>query len=188
MKLTHLLSVMLLATFIVACGPPEPGTSSNSEPSWMGVDGGDDAMYASGSALATSREGAVTGATTISLNKISQQLESEVQSVVEDFNSEYNQRTGGQIQMEGLGLTERATRVISNQNVSGYKVENREVRRYGPTEYEAFIRLKLPTSASAAMKNDAMKNAMADDDKLYIEFKKSQAFERLDKQMKEQDK
>ena len=63
----------------------------------MGVNGDEDGIYASGRTLSSTRQGSVTRATTIALGEISQQLESEVQSVVEDFNSEYNQRAGGQV-------------------------------------------------------------------------------------------
>jgi len=143
-------------------------------PDWYGIQSeAGDYVYSYGEAQKTNQSIAFESAKAAAYNEAAQYVESFVKAMTKDFI-----RESGVENPQVLQLTERTVKLVSKTKFSGVTVSKREtIQEDG--RFRAFVRLSIP---GKEIKNTLLNN-IKNEEALYNEFKASQSFNALDKEM-----
>lgn len=174
--------IVTLITFlalIVSCssGPKpkiEKGPKKIYYPQWWDKQSTTaDYVYAYGEGKKKNNILAFESAKTMAYNEATQYVENYVKSMTKDFLSE-----SGTEDPQVLQQTERTVKMISKQKFSGTTPSKRETVEDG-NKYRSFVRLSVPKEAV----DKSLVNHIKNEEALYNEFKATQAFKELEKDM-----
>jgi hypothetical protein len=182
-------SLLGLAVLTVACGGgsvqqsgvPEPSRRAIQDiPEWVINPPKDtpEHSYASGQGESRDMSIAINAAEADARNKMAQQLQTELQSLDEKFQSSVRGDAGGE---EVLNTFRQAVRAVTNQTLTGSRVSQRKVTTDpSGVSYRAFILMEMDRGAAKMALMDKVKADAA----LYARFRASQAFTDLDGEIK----
>ena len=147
-------------------------------PDWYGLQSeAGDYVYSYGEAQKTNQSIAFESAKAAAYNEAAQYVESFVKAMTKDFI-----RESGVENPQVLQLTERTVKLVSKTKFSGVTISKREtIQEDG--RFRAFVRLSIP---GKEIKNTLLNN-IKNEEALYNEFKASQSFNALDKEMEKYD-
>ena len=175
MKVYRIMLVLLIvsAMFLVACGgkkakKPVPVY----QPTWYGVVGNAEYIFAYGNAERSAQRSAESSAQASALAEAANAVEVHVQTMTKDFISE-----AGINNPEVLALVETVTKTVANQRFSGSTITNRQTIQLDNGNFKAFIQYSIPKEQ---VNRDFM-NRVTNEEALYNRFRASQAFEELEK-------
>lgn len=171
-------AIMIISLIALVFGCASTGKPSSPKkvwyPDWYGLQSeAGDYVYAYGEAQKANQSVAFESAKAAAFNEAAQYVENYVKAMTKDFLEE-----AGTENPQILQLTERTVKLVSKTKFSGVTVSKREtVEEDG--KFRAFVRLSIP---GKEVKN-ALINNIKNEEALYNEFKASQAFNELDKEM-----
>ncbi len=168
--------IISLIAFVFGCASTgKPGGPKKVwYPDWYGLQSeAGDYVYAYGEAQKTNQTMAFESAKSAAYNEAAQYVESYVKAMTKDFI-----RESGVENPQVLELTERTVKLVSKTKFSGVAVSKREtIQEEG--RFRSFVRLSIP---GKEVKNTLL-NTIKNEEALYNEFKASQSFDALDKEM-----
>jgi len=171
-----ILLIVVTALLLTACGgsnKPPAGMREVFQPSWYGVQGNPDYVFAYGqSSERTSQQTAFISAESNAQAEAARHVEVHVQSMVREFISE-----AGTENPQVLSLTEQVVRLTTNHKFSGTQVDQRQIYENQNGRFVAYVRLAIPRSE---IDRDFL-NRVKNEEALYNEFKASQAFNEMDR-------
>lgn len=179
MKKVLLLMTVIAAMFLLyGCGKEkaaEPqGPQKVFEPEWYGIQDNPDYVYTFGKAEKKSENSSMTAATANAYQEAAIYVEAHVKTMMKNFEEE-----AGVENPEVTALTSNVTKVVANQKFSNTMLTKRDQRILPNGNYKAFVRISIPK----AEVNKNMLNQIKREEALYNQFKASQAFQELDKEL-----
>jgi hypothetical protein len=149
-------------------------------PNWfmMTPEEDDDYLYATGEATSRKMNIAIQKATQQGRMNMGQQVNAKVQSLIEDMNQESGMNENTQL----TSFYSEASKSVSNETLSGCKVLKKYPYQIPSGGYRVYILMGLSKNAfdnSANKKIVSMVNENSEE-AMYAEFKKTQAFSRLE--------
>jgi hypothetical protein len=180
-KLVTIVTVLSLIVLLFGCASTRKhgGTRKVWYPEWYGIQSeAGDYVYTYGEAGKANQSTAFESAKATAYNEAAQYVENYVQAMTKDYLQE-----AGTDNPQVLQLTERAVKMVSNTKFSGAMVSKREtIEENG--KFRAFVRLSIPADE---IKN-ALYNHIKNEEALYNEFKASQSFNELEKEIEKYNK
>lgn len=183
MKLRRVMIIILAISglLILACGGGSGKSVSGPKevfmPEWYGVETENDTyLFCYGNAEKVSQNMSEQAAIANGFAEAANRVEAHVKSMTKNFMSE-----AGVDNPEVVALTEQATKVIANQKFNGTVVTKRKVYTMENGRYKTFVQVAIPK----ADVNKSMVDKIKREESLYNRFRASQAFEELDKEIKE---
>lgn len=178
-KIQILLLAILVAMLFTACGGAKEKLNNKvNYPEWYDIQDDPNYIHAFGEDTKVSKELAVDGAKTNAYMDAALYVNTKVEAMVKKFASE-----SGYQNPEVNSFINKAAKLIAEAEFSGANITKREVFRVetenGP-RFNAYVRLSVPTQTV----NKNMYNQISHEEALYNEFKASQAFQELEKEMK----
>lgn len=180
-------SVGVLALVVWSCGPakvdltPSPTDKIiENIPAWMTTPP-DEPGYLFASATATSQDMqmATDKAKIAAQANLAQQMETRLESLTKRFQEETGLAEGSQL----LSQFSDVTKVVTKQTLVGARVkENKLLPEKGV--YRSYVLMSLPLGEA----NQILMNQVKANEELYTRFRATQAFEELEKEMKELEK
>lgn len=183
----RVLVVLLLLSLLIgmaACGsnkPKEKPIKAEGEsiyyPKWWNSQPDKDYVSSYGIGINLSETSSINSAKAQALLEASQYVETEVAGMIKHFQEE-----AGVYDPQLLALTSTIVKVVSNTRFTGTipgSTETRRIVENGGQRYKTWIQMNIP-------KSEVRKNVMANirnEEALYNQFKASQAFMELDKEL-----
>jgi hypothetical protein len=133
-------------------------------------------IFASATELSQDMQMAVTKAKTTAAAEISRSIDVKVNNMEKLF----KQETGVGENTEFLQDAVTATKTITSNQLNGLKEVSKKVVKEG-NKYRAYILMQYPVGAAA----DAFMKSLKKSEKVYAQFKATQAFQELDKEVKD---
>jgi len=178
-KIQILLLAILVAMLFTACGGAKEKLNNQVDyPDWYDIQDDPNYVHTFGEATQMSKELAVDGAKTNAYLDAALNVQTKVEGMIKKFASE-----SGYEDPTVNSFINKAVKLIAEAEFSGANISKREVYKVetenGP-RFNAYVRLSVPTQTINKNLHDQIKNEEA----LYNEFKASQAFQELEKEMK----
>lgn len=181
-KVLFIILVVSLAFSMVACGSNKTKTPKADgdlvyRPSWWSSQNEADYVNTYGQGTNLSETSSMNTAKANALQEAAQYVEIEVQSMIKSYEEE-----AGVYNPQLLALSSSVVKAVSNARFSGAltgKVETRKVEENGGPRFKTWMQIKIPKSE---IKNNLMIN-IKNEEALYNQFKASQAFQELEKEM-----
>jgi len=151
------------------------GMRRRETPSWWGIQDNPEFFFAYGQGEGVQERGAYASAQSNALAEAARTMEVQVDNMMKDFYQE-----AGVENPEVLSLVETVTRAVASQTVRGAHITMRESFDLPTGRVRAFVRYSIP-KASLNQKN--VVEHIRNEEALYNEFKATQAFQNLDKQL-----
>lgn len=171
------LLIFFCAFFIMACSSRRASTPQRVfQPDWYGSVGNGEFVYAYGQSTKVNRNAAETAARANAFAEAARYVEAHVQSMMKNYLEE-----AGVENPQVLALVSEVTRVVSNATFSGTVVGRRETFILDNGRFQSFKRLNIPKSEV----NRHLINQIRNEEALYNQFKASQAFDELDRQIRD---
>jgi len=192
----RLLSLTIVLLYLIGCGgasAPQPTPSdvlpqaraANPQtpldvPEWfmMTPEEDDEYLYATGEATSRKLSMAISKATQQARMNLGQSINTKVQSLIENMAQESGMGDNTQI----TEFYSEAAKSVSNETLSGAKVLKKHPYQMASGSYRAYVLLGMSKNAydnSASKKITSMVNQNSEE-AMYAEFKKTQAFSRLE--------
>ncbi|MCD4652124.1 MAG: hypothetical protein K8S56_10135 [Candidatus Cloacimonetes bacterium] len=170
--------VFVLSMLLAACGGDKAPTGPKKvyAPNWYDIPEDETHIFNYGMSIRTSQKSSQQSALADAFAQASWYVEAKVKAMLKDYQAEH-----GDIDPQILASTEVAIKVISKASFSGARAAKRETIETKDGRYQTFIRLAIP-------KNTMNKNIVGhvkNEEALYNEFKATQAFKELDKEVSE---
>lgn len=175
---TRNILVLLVAGLLVlsACsggsGPSAPREVF--QPNWYGIQENPEYVFTYGQATRVSQNAAETAAYANAMQEAAQYVEAHVQGMVQNFMEE-----SGFDNPQVLQMTSQVTRVVADAQFSGTSVSERSSYVLDNGRYQAFVRVSIPKEEINRNLTDQIRNEEA----LYNQFRASQSFQELDRQL-----
>lgn len=173
--------VLSLALLMAACGSNKKSPKADGDmvyrPSWWSSQPDANYVYSYGQGTNLSETSSMNTAKANALLEAAQYVETEVQGMVKRYEEE-----AGVFDPQLLALSSSVVKAVSKARFSGAvtgRVETRKVTEHGGPRFKTWMQVKIP-------KGDIQKNMMANiknEEALYNQFKASQAFQELSKEM-----
>ncbi|MEA3474933.1 MAG: hypothetical protein U9R23_00575 [Candidatus Cloacimonadota bacterium] len=174
-----MLIVGIVALLFGCASAPKPSGKKLYYPDWYGkTSETGDYVYAYGEAKKVNNVIAFESAKAMAFNEAAQYVENYVKAMTKDFLKE-----SGSENPQILQLTERTVKLVSKTKFSGVIVSKRETIE-DDDRYRSFVRLSIPKDEVKKTLVNTIKNEEA----LYNEFKATQSFNELDKEMEKYNK
>ncbi|HNQ44194.1 MAG TPA: hypothetical protein PKI59_07180 [Candidatus Cloacimonadota bacterium] len=182
-KVLFIIMVLSLALFIAACGSnkklPKPDGDVVYRPAWWGEQKYPDFVCTYGQATNAKETISIGTAKNNALFEAAQYVEAEVKGMMKTYEEE-----AGVENPQILALSSSVIKTVANVKFSGAIPDLIETRSYtegGKKVYKTWIQMKIPKDAVNKTLIDNIRNEEA----LYNQFKASQAFMELDKELGE---
>jgi hypothetical protein len=179
-KMFLLLPLFAAVVFSTGCGSSQtvlPKTDVGDMPEWFTTPPSDpDFLFGAKTETSTDMQMAVDKATTAARADISRQLEVKMQGLEKQFKEEVG--TGDNTTF--LGQFTQATKSVTSQTLTGSKVKQNKILKDG-NKFRAYVLVEYPIGAA----NKALMEKIKQNQELYTRFRAGQAFEDLDKSVKE---
>jgi len=175
--------VLSLAFVMVACGSnkksstPKPDGDLVYRPTWWSSQPDPAYVCTYGQGTNLSETSSMNTAKANAMLEAAQYVETDVKGMIKRFEEE-----AGVYDPQVLALTSSVVKAVSSARFSGTvtgQVETRKVTEQGGERYKTWMQVKIP-------KSEIKKNLMANiknEEALYNQFKASQAFQELDKEI-----
>jgi len=178
-KIQLILLAVLVAMLFTACGGAKEKLNNKVDyPEWYDIQDDPNYVHTFGEDTKVSRELAVDGAKTNAYLDAALYVNTKVEGMIKKFASE-----SGYQNPEVNSFINKAAKLIAEAEFSGANISKREVYKVetenGP-RFNAYVRLSVPTQTV----NKNIYNQISHEEALYNEFKASQAFQELEKEMK----
>lgn len=180
-KLVIALMILSLTLLIVGCGSnksaPKPDGEVVYRPAWWNSQPDPAYVCTYGQGTNLSETSSMNTAKANAMLEAAQYVESEVKGMIKSYEEE-----AGVYDPQLLALSSSVVKVVSNAKFTGTvtgSVETRKVTENGGPRFKTWMQVKIP-------KSDIKKNMMANiknKEALYNQFKASQAFQELDKEL-----
>ena len=169
------LSMVVIGLLISACGGDSPkGPKRVYQPDWYDVQDDPEYVNTFGKAEKVSENAAYNAAYANAMLQAAQYVESYVKGMVKNYNSE-----SGVENPQVLASVEAVVKVVSNSKFANTMVTKRETIMTENNRYKTFVRVSIPKEAV----NKNLVNQIKNEEALYNQFKASQAFEELEKEV-----
>jgi hypothetical protein len=169
------LSMVVIGLLISACGGDSPkGPKRVYQPDWYDVQDDPEYVHTFGKAEKVSENAAYNAAYANAMLQAAQYVESYVKGMVKNYNSE-----SGVENPQVLASVEAVVKVVSNSKFANTMVTKRETIMTENNRYKTFVRVSIPKEAV----NKNLVNQIKNEEALYNQFKASQAFEELEKEV-----
>lgn len=176
--LTVLLTVILTSFWACTTAPVNIQKTTEGEiPEWfLNPPKDDNYVFAVATEASQDMQMAVTKAKTTAAAEVSRTLDMKVKNMEKNF----KQETGVGENSELLQDAVTATKSITSSQLSGLTEAKKALVKDG-AKWRAYVMMQYPTGAAA----DAFMKSLKKSEKVYAQFKATQAFQELDKEVKE---
>ncbi len=177
MKTRNILVLLVAGLFVLgACagGSRSSGPREVFQPDWYNLQGNPEYVYTYGQAVRVNQNAAETAAYANAMQEAAQYVEAHVQGMVKNFMEE-----SGYDDPQVLQMTSQVTRVVADAQFSGTTVSERRSFVLDNGRYQTFVRVSIPKEAINRNLADQIRNEEA----LYNQFRASQSFQELDRQL-----
>ena len=169
------LSMVVIGLLISARGGDSPkGPKRVYQPDWYDVQDDPEYVNTFGKAEKVSENAAYNAAYANAMLQAAQYVESYVKGMVKNYNSE-----SGVENPQVLASVEAVVKVVSNSKFANTMVTKRETIMTENNRYKTFVRVSIHKEAV----NKNLVNQIKNEEALYNQFKASQAFEELEKEV-----
>ena len=178
-----ILPTALIAALVIGCGGPKTTNLSQaaskktieSMPDWF-LNKPQDPSYLFATATMTSRDlqMAIQKAKVEAQRDLGEQLGTELGALTKQFREEI----GSQGDSELIESSTQAVKLVTKQTLTGARVDKKEILNENGI-YRAYVLMSLPLGAA----NQALMDQIKANQRLYTEFKASQAFQELDAEL-----
>jgi len=179
-KIQLILLAVLVAMLFTACGGAKEKLNHQvNYPEWYDIQDDPNYVHTFGMDTKVSEEMAIDGAKTNAYFDATLYVNTKVEGMIKKFASE-----SGYQNPEVNSFINKAVKLIADAEFSGASVTKREVYEVDTengNRYKAYVRLSVPTQTV----NKNIYNQISHEEALYNEFKASQAFQELEKEMKD---
>ncbi len=177
-KIQILMLALLVAFLFTGCGGGKEKLNNRVDyPDWYDIQDDPNYVHAFGLDIKMSEELATDGAKTNAYYDAALYVNTKVEGMIKKFASE-----SGYQNPEVNSFINKAVKLIAEAEFSGASITKREVYitdTENGQRYKAFVRLSVPTKTV----NKNLLNQISHEEALYNEFKASQAFQELEKEM-----
>ncbi|MCF7911973.1 MAG: hypothetical protein K9M99_05560 [Candidatus Cloacimonetes bacterium] len=178
-KIQILLLAVLVAMLFTACGGGKEKLNNRVDyPDWYDIQDDPNYVHTFGVDTKMSEEMAIDGAKTNAFYDAALNVNTKVEGMIKKFASE-----SGYQNPEVNSFINKAVKLIAEAEFSGANITKREIymveTENGP-RFKAYVRLSVPTQTI----NKNIYNQISHEEAMYNEFKASQAFQELEKEMK----
>ena len=181
-KVLFALMLLSLALVIFGCGANKkkvkPDGNLVYRPTWWSEQKDADYVCAYGQSVNMNENASLTAARSIAMSEAAQYVQTNVESMMKFYLEE-----AGVVDPQLLTLTSNVVRVSAKAEFSGAingKVETRKVNEGNGPRFKSWVQMKIPKEQIDKTVWQGIRNEEA----LYNQFKASQSFQELDKQMK----
>ena len=143
-------------------------------PEWWDMQDNPEYVYTYGEGVKMTSSTAKDAAYANAMLQAANYVEAKVKGMIKNFEEE-----SGVDNPQLLALTSKVTKVISNATFKGTSIDKSETIKQKDNKIKVFIRVRIPQSEINKQTVGAIKNEEA----LYNEFKASQRFEELEKEL-----
>jgi hypothetical protein len=179
-RIQFILLAIAVALLFSACGGGKEKLSNRVQyPEWYDIQDDPNYVHTFGMDEKVSEELAIDGAKTNAYYDAALYVNTKVEGMVKKFASE-----SGTQNPEVNSFINKAVKLIAEAEFSGANISKREVYRMDTENgqrYKAYVRLSVPTKTV----NKNLYNQISREEALYNEFKASQAFQELEKEMED---
>jgi hypothetical protein len=177
-KIQFLVLALILAFLFTGCGGAKETLNNRvTYPDWYDIQDDPNRIHTFGTDTKVSEEMAVDGAKTNAYFDAALYVNTTVEGMIKKFASE-----SGSQNPEINSFINKAVKLIAEAEFSGANISKREVY-YVDTEngkrFKAYVRLSVPTETV----NKNLMNQISREEALYNEFKASQAFQELEREL-----
>lgn len=174
-KILIICSALLLILVLSGCGKDAPkGMKKVYHPDWWQTQDSPEYVQTYGQAEKVSENSAYDAAYSNGMLMAAQYVESYVKGMVKNYEEE-----AGVNDPQVLALTSKVVKVVSNAKFENAMVTKQETVITENKRYKTFVRVSIPKDAI----NKNMLNKIKNEEALYNQFKASQAFEELEKEV-----
>lgn len=175
-----LLLVGILAISLFACSGGKKMVDEDETPEWyMNPPQSEDYLYGVYSSISQRMQLAFDKAKAGARNNIAQQMEVKIQSLEKQFQEEIGSGDNTELNT----FYNQTMKAIASRTLNGSRVKEQEVEKEGK-EYRAYVLMELPLNDFRSKLVDKVKN----NKNLYDRFRASQAFDEMEKDVKEYEK
>ena len=183
MKISRCIVVFMLisiAILSVACSSNKGPKTEQADhvimyyPEWWDLQDNPEFVYTYGESVKMTSSLAKDAAYSKAMAQAANYVEANVKSMIKNFEEE-----SGVNNPQLLALTSSVVKVVSNANFKGASIDKSETIKQKDNKIKVFIRVRIPQSEI----NQQTVNAIKNEEALYNEFKASQRFEELEKEL-----
>lgn len=177
MKVSKIVVLMLIAVFFVtACGGGggPKGPKRVYYPEWWQEQNSPDYVQTYGMATKVSQNSAYDAAYANAMLAAAQYVETYVKGMVKNYEEE-----AGVENPQVLALTSKVVKAVADAKFSNVMVTKQETIITDENRYQTYVRVSVPKEAV----NKNLVNQIKNEEALYNQFKASQAFQELDKEV-----
>lgn len=180
LKVVSLVLLVLIALVSMGCSSnsPKPSNVGSVEhmyyPEWWDAQDSPEFVYTYGEAVKSTSSTAKDAAYSNAMLSAANYVESNVKGMIKNFEEE-----AGVENPQLLSLTSKVVKVIANAKFNMVRVSKSEMVRQKDGKIKAFVRVQIPQGQVNKNTVSAIKNEEA----LYNEFKASQRFQELEKEI-----
>jgi hypothetical protein len=183
MKISRFIVVfmlILIALMSVACSSNKGAKHEQADhvimyyPEWWDSQDNPEFVFTYGEAVKMTSSTAKDAAYANAMLQAANYVESNVKGMIKNFEEE-----SGITDPQVLALTSKVVKVVSSAKFNGATIDKSETIKQKDNKIKVFVRVKIPQSQINLQTVNAIKNEEA----LYNEFKASQRFEELEKEL-----
>ncbi|MCF7859859.1 MAG: hypothetical protein K9N07_11145 [Candidatus Cloacimonetes bacterium] len=177
MKLMKILVLVVVVILLVtACGKGGgKGVKKLYYPEWWQVQGNEEYVQTYGMATKVSQNSSYDAAYANAMLQAAQYVETYVKGMVKNYEEE-----AGVENPQVLALTSKVVKAVAKAKFANVMVTKQETIVTDDNRYQTFVRVSVPKEAV----NKNLMNQIKNEEALYNQFKASQAFGELEKEMK----
>ncbi|MBN1948212.1 MAG: hypothetical protein JW784_00550 [Candidatus Cloacimonetes bacterium] len=174
------LLILVVLMLIPACGRSGPKDVKKAYyPDWWQVQDSPDYVQTFGMATKVSQNSSYDAAHANAMLQAAQFVENYVKGMVKNYEEE-----AGVNDPQVLALTSKVVKEVANAKFENALVSKQETIILEDNHYQTFLRVSIPKDAI----NKNTLNKIRNEEALYNQFKASQAFNELDKEIEDYDK
>lgn len=174
-KIIVICSIIFLVMMLSGCGKGTPsGMKKVYHPDWWQTQDSPDYVQTYGQAEKVAENTSYDAAYANAMLMAAQYVESYVKGMVKNYEEE-----AGVNDPQVLALTSKVVKVVSNAKFENAMVSKQETVITENKRYKTFVRVSVPKDAI----NKNMLNKIKNEEALYNQFKASQAFDELEKEV-----
>jgi len=170
--------VCLSILFVMGCGgsgqAAPKGPNKLYYPEWWQTQTAPDMVMTYGMSVKISQNMSYDAAYSDAMLQAAQYVETHVKGLIKNYEEE-----SGVTDPQVLALTSKIVKVVSDAKFSHVKVTKQETIRTDDNRFQTFVQVSIPANEI----NKNMMSQIKNEEALYNQFKASQAFQELDKEL-----
>ena len=179
MKRIKFLAVLMVVLLLIACGKSGPGgVKKLYYPEWWQTQNSQEYVQTYGMATKVSQTTSYDAAYANAMLQAAQYVEVYVKGMVKNYEEE-----AGVNDPQVLALTSKVVKAVADAKFENAMVTKQETIVTEDERYQTFVRVSIPKEAV----NKNMLNKIKNEEALYNQFKASQAFDELEKEVEKYD-